>query len=156
MTHHWWRSCCYIFAAKVWSKNDQFVDWMTFCLYFCSVKLVLKGIGRGGLGEKMYSAHSLNENLPQAVELNSTDSPTLTSVKELVLQMTAYDAKERPSSNNVLRTVQSIYQKVGEIEWRLSPPIKGCLITDFICSACAADVTVMKSFSKRIFKTFEF
>ena len=73
---------------------------------------MLKGIGRGGLGEKMYSAHLLNEDLPQAVEMSRTDSPPVTSVKELVLQMTAYDAKERPSSNNVLRIVQSIYQKV--------------------------------------------
>ena len=80
------------------------------------VKLVLKGIGRGGLGEKRYSAHSLHEQIPQAVELSSTDSPAMTSVKEMVLQMTAYDAKQRPSSNNVLRTVQSIYQKVWKIE----------------------------------------
>ena len=85
---------------------------MTFCLYFCSVKLVLKGIGRGGLGEKMYSAHSLHEQIPQAVELSSTDSPTLTSVKEMVLQMTKYEAKKRPLAYHVLRTVQSVYQKV--------------------------------------------
>ena len=73
---------------------------------------MLNGIGSCGLGEKMYSAHSLSEDLPRAVEMSKTDSPAVTSMKEMVLQMTAYDAKERPSSNNVLRTVQSMHQKV--------------------------------------------
>ena len=84
-------------------------------LFVCLVQLVLKGIGRGGLGEKMYSAYSLNEDLPQAVETSRTDSTAVTSVKQMVLQMTAYDAKERPSSNNVLRNVQSIYSKVWNL-----------------------------------------
>ena len=75
---------------------------------------MLKGIGGGGLGESMYRAHSLAEVVPQAVELCTTDSPVLTSVKEMVLRMTAYGAQERPSSNNVLSNVQSIYQKVRE------------------------------------------
>ena len=75
---------------------------------------MLKRIGRGGLGEKMHQAHLLNEDLPQAVELSSNDTPAVTSMKEMILQMTAYDAKERPSSNRVLRTVQSVYQRVLE------------------------------------------
>ena len=73
---------------------------------------MLKGIGRGGLGEKMYSAHLLNEDLPRAVDITEADSPLMTSVKEIILQMTAYDAKKRPSSNKVLSNVQHIYQKV--------------------------------------------
>ena len=84
---------------------------LSFC---CLVQLMLKGIGSGGLGEKMYSAHSLDEELPQAVEMSRTDPPLMTSVKEMVLQMTAYDAKDRPSANTVLRSVQSVYQKVCE------------------------------------------
>ena len=81
---------------------------------FCLVQLVLDGIGRGGLGEDMYSARLKSKDLPPAVELTTKDSPLMTSVKEMVLQMTLYDPKDRPSSNNVLRTVQSIYRKVGE------------------------------------------
>ena len=73
---------------------------------------MLKGIGSGGLGEKMYHSQSLEEELPQVVEISRNDSPLMTSVKEMVLHMTAYDAKERPSSNNVLRTVESMHQKV--------------------------------------------
>ena len=60
----------------------------------------------------MYLANSLGEDLPQAVEISSTDSQAIASVKKMMLQMTTYYAKERPSSDNVFRAVQSIYQKV--------------------------------------------
>ena len=80
-----------------------------------SVWLLRNGIGREGLGEKMYTAHKLKEEIPQAVDLNTNDSPAVTSIKKMILQMTSYDAKERPSSSSVYRNVQSIYRKVRKI-----------------------------------------
>ena len=103
-----------------YAYRKPFIKWLinqtinVLVLSLFSVKLMLSGTGGGGLGEQMYREHLLGEDLPPVVETSSTDSPTLTSVKKMMLQMTAYDAKERPSSNSVLRTVQSVYQRVRE------------------------------------------
>ena len=73
-----------------------------------TVSYVRQGMVEMGLGEEMYHARKHGEELPQFDEIYAIDCPKLVEIKNLILQMTSYDRKDRPSSTDVLHQVYAI------------------------------------------------
>ena len=73
------------------------------------------GVHCGGLGEAMYLAqHEEGATMPDAVEFNSDDSHSVRLMKELILEMTSFDANDRPTSSNVLHEVSSMFRRLNK------------------------------------------
>ena len=57
-----------------------------------------QGQAEEGLGEEMYDAFKKGEEIPQAdVEITDDDPPEVRRMKELIVEMTAYEASDRPT-----------------------------------------------------------
>ena len=73
------------------------------------VLYIRQGIADEGLGEEMYAAHKLGEEMPEAVEFTDEDSPKELHMKQLILEMTSYEPKDRPTAKDAFHQVYAIY-----------------------------------------------
>ena len=64
------------------------------------------------LGEDMYSAQKVGEELPQAADIHEKDSAEIKQMKTIINQMTAYEPAHRPSAERVLQMVVTSLPKV--------------------------------------------
>ena len=72
-----------------------------------------QGMAEEGLGEEMYEAFKKGEEIPQAdVEITDDDPPELRRMKELIVEMTAYEAKGRPTIQQVLAVLTVLNAQV--------------------------------------------
>ena len=63
-----------------------------------------------GLGQEMYEAAKNGDEMPEAdVELSDDDSPVVKRIKELIIEMTAYKASDRPSAQHVLSVLTELH-----------------------------------------------
>ena len=83
---------------------------MSFCV---SVSLMRQGMANEGLGEEMYEAFRKGEEIPQAdVEITDDDPPEVRRMKELIVEMTAYEASDRPTIQQVLAVLADLKAQV--------------------------------------------
>ena len=74
--------------------------------------LVRQGEARG-LGEEMYEAFKKGEEIPEAdVEITDDDPPEVRRMKELIVEMTAYEASDRPTIQQVLAVLAELNSQV--------------------------------------------
>ena len=76
---------------------------------YCLVLYIKDGIAEEGLGEDMYAAHKQGEEMPEVVEFTDDDSPKELEMKQLILEMTSYEPKDRPTAKDVFHQVYAIY-----------------------------------------------
>ena len=90
----------------LWLKNNV----MSFCV---TVLLMRQGQAQEGLGEEMYEAFKNGEEIPQAdVEITDDDTPEVQRMKELIVEMTAYEASDRPTIQQVLAVLAELNDQV--------------------------------------------
>ena len=66
-----------------------------------------------GLGEDMYDAFKDGEEIPRAdVEITDDDPPEVRRMKELIVEMTAYEASDRPTIQQVLAVLAELNDQV--------------------------------------------
>ena len=83
---------------------------MSFCV---SVRQMRQGMAEEGLGEEMYEAFKNGEEIPQAdVEITEDDPPEVRRMKELIVKMTAYEASDRPTIQQVLDLLAELTAQV--------------------------------------------
>ena len=83
---------------------------MSFCV---SVSFMRQGMLEEGLGEERYEAFKNGEEIPQAdVEITDDDPPEVRRMKELIVEMTAYEASDRPSIQQVLAVLAELNDQV--------------------------------------------
>ena len=76
--------------------------------------LVRQGEARG-LGEEMYEAFKNGEEIPEAdVEITDGDPPEVRRMKELIVEMTAYEASDRPTIQQLLAVLAELNAKVRQ------------------------------------------
>ena len=72
-----------------------------------------QGQAEEGLGEEMYDAFKNKTKIPQAdVEITDNDSPEVRRMKELIVEMTAYEASDRPTIQRVLAVLAELNAQV--------------------------------------------
>ena len=72
-----------------------------------------QGQAEEGLGEEMYEAFKSGEEIPQAdVEITDDDPPEVRRMKELIVDMTAYEASDRPNIQQVLAVLADFNARV--------------------------------------------
>ena len=72
-----------------------------------------QGQAEEGLGKEMYEAFKNGEEIPQAdVEITDDDPPEVRRMKELIVEMTAYEASGRPTIQQVLAVLAELNTKV--------------------------------------------
>ena len=65
------------------------------------------------LGEEMYVAFKSGEEIPQAdVEITDDDLPEVRRMKELIVEMTAYEASDRPTIQQVMAVLTELNAQV--------------------------------------------
>ena len=68
-----------------------------------------------GLGEDMYDAFKDGEEIPRAdVEITDDDPPEVRRIKELIVEMTAYEASDRPTIQQVLAVLAELNAQVRQ------------------------------------------
>ena len=83
-----------------------------------------QGQAEEGLGEEMYDAFKKGEEIPQAdVEITDDDPPEVRRMKELIVEMTAYEASDRPTIQQVLAVLAELNVQVRHI----GKPVKAFL-----------------------------
>ena len=83
---------------------------MSFCV---SVLFMRQGMTQMGLGEEMYDNFKNGEEIPQAdVEITDDDPPEVRRMKELIVDMTAYEASDRPNIQQVLVILADLNSQV--------------------------------------------
>ena len=66
-----------------------------------------------GLGEAMYEAFKSGGEIPQAdVDITDDDPPEVRRMKELIVEMTSYEASDRPTIQQVLAVLAELNAKV--------------------------------------------
>ena len=76
-----------------------------------------QGMAAEGLGEEMYEAFKKGEEIPQAdVEITDADPPEVRRIKELIVEMTAYEASDRPTIQQVLSVLAELNAQVSHSE----------------------------------------
>ena len=74
-----------------------------------------QGQAQEGLGEEMYVAFKSAEEIPQAdVEIADDDPPEVRRMKELIVEMTAYEANDRPTTRHVLAILARLNAEVSD------------------------------------------
>ena len=80
-----------------------------------SVSLMRQGEAEEGLGEEMYEAFKNGEEIPQAdVEITDDDPSEVRRMKELIVEMTAYEASDRPTIHQVLAVLSELNAQVRQ------------------------------------------
>ena len=59
----------------------------------------------------MHAAHKQGEEMPVAIEFTDDDSSKEIEMKQLIVEMTSYEPKDRPSAKDVFHQVYAIYIK---------------------------------------------
>ena len=77
------------------------------------VLYIRQGIADEGLGEEMYAAHKQGDEMPEAIEFTDEDSRKERDMKLLILDMTSYEPKDRPSAKDVFYQVYAINIRKG-------------------------------------------
>ena len=66
------------------------------------------------LGKEMYEASKKHKKIPQAdVEITDDDPPEVRRMKELIVEMTAYEASDRPTIQQVLAVLEELNAQVS-------------------------------------------
>ena len=76
---------------------------------FCPVDLIKQGNPLQGLGESMNEARQFGHAMPQAVDVYEDDEPKVAEMKQLILHMTSFDARDRPSAPEVYHQTHALY-----------------------------------------------
>ena len=71
------------------------------------------------LGEAMYEAHKLGDSMPEAVEFCDDDTAKLEDMKNLILHMTSYEPRDRPTAMDVYHQTSAIYKRRERTRVRL-------------------------------------
>ena len=83
---------------------------MSFCV---SVLFMRQGMSEQCLGEEMYEAFKSGEDIPKAdVEITDDDPSEVRRMKELIVEMTAYEASDRPTIQQVLAVLAELNAQV--------------------------------------------
>ena len=91
----------------------EFLLFYSEVLLCVSVLLMRQGQAEEGLGEEMYEAFKKGEEIPQAdVEITDDDPPEVRRMKELIVEMTAYEASDRPTIQQVLAVLTELNAQV--------------------------------------------
>ena len=62
-----------------------------------------------GLGEEMFEANRKGDKIPKLdIETNDDDPPSVKSIKRLMLEMTSYHSRDRPTADEILQRVKYI------------------------------------------------
>ena len=61
-----------------------------------------------GEDQYLYVEKQEGDEMPQAVEFNDDDCDTVTQMKQLILEMTSYSAKDRPGADVVVDRIAVI------------------------------------------------
>ena len=78
------------------------------------MSIIRQGTAEKGLGEEMYEAFKMGKVLPQAdVQITQDDPPTVRRMKELIVEMTAYEASDRPTIQQVLAVLAKLNAQVN-------------------------------------------
>ena len=86
---------------------------MSFLYRSVPVRQMRDGQDEEGLGEEMYEAFKKGEEIPQAdVEITDDDPPEVRRMKELIVEMTAYEASDRPTIQQVLAVLAELNDQV--------------------------------------------
>ena len=67
------------------------------------------------LGEEMYEAHKIGQDLPLAFEPGDAVRPELSDVKELITKMTSYRPGDRSSALEVQEILRTTRSKVKQL-----------------------------------------
>ena len=94
---------------------------LNFITFFCTraARMVVDGEPHRGLAARMYDAHLQNLDMPVAVDVDGEDSPNVRRIKELILEMTSFESKDRPTSKDVQHDVSSIYRSERKAKVKL-------------------------------------
>ena len=67
------------------------------------------------LGEEqyLYVAKQEGDEMPQAVEVYDDDGATVKKMKQLILKMTSYSAKDRPSADTIVKATSDLLLQVS-------------------------------------------
>ena len=76
---------------------------------FCPVELIKQGNPTHGLGESMNEARKFGYEMPEAVDVYEDDEPKVAEMKHLILHMTSFEAKDRPSATEVFHQTHALY-----------------------------------------------
>ena len=77
------------------------------------MRQIRQGQAKEGLGEEMYEAFKNKEEIPQAdVEITDDDPPEVRRMKELIVEMTAYETSDRPTIQQVLTVLAELNAQV--------------------------------------------
>ena len=72
-----------------------------------------QGQAEEGLGKEMYEAFKNKKEIPQAdVEITDEDPAEVRRMKELIVEMTAYKASDRPTIQQVLAVLAELNVQV--------------------------------------------
>ena len=78
-----------------------------------SVRQMRQGIAGDGLGEAMYKAFKYRKKIPQAdVQITAKDPPEVLRMKVLIVKMTAFRARDRPATHEVLAVLAQLNAQV--------------------------------------------
>ena len=81
-----------------------------------------QGMTQMGLGEEMYDAFKKGEEIPQAdIEITDDDPPEVRRMKELIVEMTAYEASDRPTIQQVLAVLAELN---AQVRWKTGKLLK--------------------------------
>ena len=111
--------------------------------FLLSVDLLKDGVCQS-LGEDMYEAHREGDAMLEAVEFYDEDSTKLEDVKSLILHMTSFQAKDRPSAEDVYHQISAIYKRKSKVR---SVSCKWVIMQCVMRSNCGRD-WLHNSFSK--------
>ena len=72
-----------------------------------------QGMTQMGLGQEMYEAFKNGKEIPQAdVEITDDDPPEVRRMKELIVEMTAYEVSDRPTIQQVMAVLADFNDQV--------------------------------------------
>ena len=105
--------CQWLYAYAVDSLQREAANVIFLTYRSVSVSLMRQGDPREGLGEEMYEAFKNKTKIPQAdVEITDDDPPEVRRMKELIVEMTAYEASKRPTIQQVLAVLKELNDQV--------------------------------------------
>ena len=82
---------------------------MNLICMFYPVERIKQGNPLNGLGESMNEARQFDHAMPEAVAVYEEDAPKVAEMKHLILHMTSFEAKDRPSATEVFHQTHALY-----------------------------------------------
>ena len=78
------------------------------CVFY-PVERIKQGNPLNGLGESMNEARKFGYEMPEAVDVYEDDEPKVAEMKHLILHMTSFEAKDRPSATEVFHQTHALF-----------------------------------------------